>query len=117
MIISTPRFLLAAILIILGICVLVTGVIGIFRIKYVLNRLHAAAMLDSLGLLFISAGVMVIRGLSFDCAKLLMMIALFWIASPLCSHLLMALEVATNKRYRQEAKVTTIEELEEEGEL
>lgn len=114
MTISTPLFLLSAFLITTGIAVLAVGVFGIFKIKYVLNRLHAAAMLDSLGLLLIAAGVMVIRGFSYDSAKLLMMIALFWIASPLCSHLVMALEVATNKEYKKVAKVTTLKELKEE---
>lgn len=114
MTISTPIFLLSALFITAGIAVLVVGVFGIFKIKYVLNRLHAAAMLDSLGLLLISLGVMVIRGFSYDSAKLFMMIALFWIASPLCSHLLIALEVATNSDYKKVAKVTTLEELEKE---
>ena len=88
MTINTITFFFSALLIISGMAVLAVGVIGIFRFKYVLNRLHAAAMLDSLGLLLILAGVMVIRGFSYDSAKLLMMIALFWIASPVCSHLL-----------------------------
>ncbi len=114
MIISTPRFLLSALFVTAGIAVLIIGVFGIFKIKYVLNRLHAAAMLDSLGLLMIAVGVMIIRGFSYDSAKLLMMIALFWIASPLCSHLLIALEVATSKDYKKDAKVTTLEELEKE---
>lgn len=112
MIIDDIAFLFAALFIIAGLIVLIVGVIGIFRIKYVLNRLHAAAMIDSLGLLLIALGVMVIRGFSFDSAKLLMMVALFWIASPLCSHLLISLEVATNKDYKKDAEVVTLEELE-----
>ncbi len=109
-------FFIAAVLITLGILILVIGVIGIFRIKYVLNRLHSAAMLDSLGLFLIALGVMVIKGFSYDSAKLLVMICLFWIASPICSHLLTSLEVATNKDYKKDARVVRIEELEEEEE-
>ncbi|WP_034452677.1 cation:proton antiporter [Butyrivibrio sp. AE2032] len=114
--ISTLTFLLAALLIIAGMAVFAVGVIGIFRIKYVLNRVHAAAMLDSLGLLLISAGVMVIRGFSYDSAKLLMTIALFWIASPVCSHLLVTLEAATNQNLPQDARAVTLEELKKEEE-
>ena len=107
MTINTVTFFFAALLIIAGMAVLAVGIIGIFRIKYVLNRLHAAAMLDSLGLLLISAGVIVIRGFTYDSAKLLMMIALFWIASPVCSHLLSSLEVFTNQDLEKDAKSVT----------
>ncbi len=116
MTINTLTFLVAATLIIAGIGVLIVGIFGIFRIKYVLNRLHAAAMLDSLGLLLIAAGVIVIRGFSYDSAKLLMTIALFWIASPVCSHLLVTLEAATNQNLAQDARAVTLEELEKEDE-
>ena len=116
MTINTITFFFSALLIISGMAVLAVGVIGIFRFKYVLNRLHAAAMLDSLGLLLILAGVMVIRGFSYDSAKLLMMIALFWIASPVCSHLLSSLEVFTNQNLDRDARSVTLEELEKEEE-
>ena len=116
MTINTVTFFFAALLIIAGMAVLAVGIIGIFRIKYVLNRLHAAAMLDSLGLLLISAGVIVIRGFTYDSAKLLMMIALFWIASPVCSHLLVSLESSTNQNLERDARTVTLEELEKEEE-
>ncbi len=111
MTISLWTFMISATLIVFGLIILIIGVIGVFRIKYVLNRLHSAAMIDSLGLLLITAGVMVLRGFSFDSAKLLMMVAIFWIASPLCSHLLASLEVSTNRDYRKDAEVANLEDI------
>ena len=46
---SGIRMIIASVLILAGLLVLISGVIGIFRIRYALNRLHSAAMLDSLG--------------------------------------------------------------------
>ena len=92
------RFIPAAILIALGVAVMITGVIGVFRIRYVLNRMHAAAMGDSLGILLIAAGVMLIFGLSFSTLKILCVVLLFWIAAPACSHLLAGFEVSTNEK-------------------
>ena len=44
------RFALTAVLVVVGLFLIVTGVIAQFRFKYVLNRMHAASMGDSLGL-------------------------------------------------------------------
>ncbi len=94
---SGLRLFAAMVLILAGILVLLAGVIGIFRIKYALNRLHSAAMVDSLGLFLITAGMIVISGFTVDSLKLILIVALFWVASPVCSHLLSALEVSTNE--------------------
>ncbi len=110
---NTVRLLIAATFILSGLLVFISGVIGIFRIKYALNRLHAAAMLDSLGLLLITTGLIVIKGFSFDSLKLLLILGLFWIASPVCSHLLTALEVSTNPHLEDNCEVIGLEEFEE----
>ena len=110
---NTFRFLIAAIFILAGLLVFISGVIGIFRIKYALNRLHSAAMLDSLGLLLITTGLIIIKGLSFDSLKLLLILGLFWIASPVCSHLLAALEVSTNTDLKEDCEIIEMSEFEE----
>lgn len=110
---NTVRLIISSVFILAGILVFISGVIGIFRIKYALNRLHSAAMLDSLGLLLITAGLIVLRGFSFDSCKLLLILGLFWIASPVCSHLLAALEVATNPELKEDCDVIEIPEFKE----
>ena len=104
--ISLWRFILAAVLIACGVAVMITGVIGIFRIKYALNRMHAAAMGDSLGILLIALGVAVIYGISAVTLKVLCVLLLFWIAAPTCSHLLAGFEVSTNDKLSEECEVT-----------
>jgi multicomponent Na+:H+ antiporter subunit G len=110
---NTFRLIIAAIFILAGLLVFISGVIGIFRIKYALNRLHSAAMLDSLGLLLITTGLIIIKGFSFNSLKLLLILGLFWIASPVCSHLLTALEVSTNPDLKDNCEIIDISEFEE----
>ena len=64
--ISPVRFIIAAILIMTGILIMVIQTFGVFRLKYALNRMHAAAMGDSLGIMMIILGMMVIYGFSFE---------------------------------------------------
>ena len=90
------RFLPAALLICAGVAVMAVGTLGVFRIRYVLNRLHAAAMGDTLGLLLVAAGLALLFGWSMTTVKLFVIVLLFWLASPVCSHLLAALEASTN---------------------
>lgn len=103
--ISLIRFIPAAILIALGVIVMAVGTFGIFRIKYALNRMHAAAMGDSLGILLIGAGVCVLFGFSFVTLKICCVIFLFWIAAPTCSHLLAGFEASTNDKLEDECEV------------
>ena len=48
--------------------------IGVFRFKYVLNRMHAAAMGDTLGIGFALAGLILMSGFTFTSVKLLLVI-------------------------------------------
>ncbi|MCR5404390.1 MAG: monovalent cation/H(+) antiporter subunit G [Butyrivibrio sp.] len=102
---TTFNFILSAAFILSGILVLITGTIGIFRVKYVLGRLHCAALLDSLGLLLITSGMIIINGFSFASLKLIIILMLFWIAAPVCSHLVAALEVSTNPELKKTCEI------------
>ena len=63
--ISLIRFIIAAVLIMIGILIMVIQTFGVFKLNYALNRMHAAAMGDSLGIMMIVLGMMVIYGISF----------------------------------------------------
>lgn len=103
--ISLVRFVIAAICIVIGVLIMAIETLGIFRFHYVLNRMHAAAMGDSLGIFMIVLGLIVIYGFSYASAKLLAVVILFWFASPVCSHLLAKLEVSTNDHLDEECEV------------
>ena len=83
---------------------IVLAIIGIFRLNYVLNRMHVAATCDTLGMLFILVGLVFIEGLSFTTLKLVCIVVFFWISSPICSHLIAKIESQTNKNIKKECE-------------
>ena len=96
--ISLIRFIIAAVLIMIGILIMVIQTFGVFKLNY-------ALMGDSLGIMMIVLGMMVIYGISFASLKLLTVLVVFWFASPVCSHLLAKLEVSTNEQIEDECEV------------
>lgn len=103
--ISMARFFIAAVLIMIGILIMAIQTFGVFKLHYVLNRMHAAAMGDSLGIFMIIIGLVIIFGISYASLKMLTVLVLFWFASPVCSHLLAKLEVETNEHLEEECEV------------
>ena len=91
------RFILCAALIIAGLIVMCLGVIGVYRFKYVLNRMHAAAMNDTMGIALVMLGLIVMSGFTFTSLKLLLVIIMLWLSSPVSSHLIGRLEITTNE--------------------
>ena len=95
------RYIIAGILLLIGISIVCIATFGIFKFKYVLNRMHAAAMCDTLALMICLVGVSVLYGISFITLKLILIIIFLWLASPVSSHLIARLEVTTNPEGKQ----------------
>ena len=78
-----------------GLFVFFSAVLGLFRFDYVLNRMHAAAVGDSLGIFCVLIGLMLLHGWSLSAAKTLLIFVFLWLTSPVCSHLVAEMEVST----------------------
>lgn len=87
------RFFIAALLIISGIVMETIAVFGIFKFKFVLNRMHAAAIGDTLALLLVTLGLVVISGFTWFTLKLFLVLMFLWMASSVSSHVLSRMEV------------------------
>ena len=61
----TVRTGIAVVLISLGVLVVAISILGLFRLRNALERLHAGAVTDTLGVLLIVAGLCVLCGLLF----------------------------------------------------
>ena len=96
-IIEWIRFLVGTAFLLSGLAIFIFEMIGVFRFKYVLNRMHAAAMGDTLGIGFSFLGLMIISGLNFTTLKLFLVILFLWFSSPVSSHLIARLEVTTDE--------------------
>ncbi len=108
------RFLAGAVLLLLGLGIFLIEMIGVFRFKYVLNRMHAAAMGDTLGIGFSMIGLIVMNGLDFTSLKLLLVLAFLWFSSPASSHLIARLEVTTDEDGEEHYRKLPLSELEKE---
>ena len=75
------RFGVTALCVVGGLFALLTALLGLFRFDYALNRLHAAAIADTLALGLVLLGVMVAVGFRIQ-----------WYTSPLSSHMLAQFE-------------------------
>lgn len=99
------RFLIGGGLLLAGLATFIVEIAGVFRFRYVLNRMHAAAIGDTLGIGFALLGLIVMSGFNFTSLKLFLVIVFLWISSPVSSHLIARLEVTTNeegeKHYRR----------------
>lgn len=108
------RFIAGAFLLLSGLAIFVIEMVGVFRFKYVLNRMHAAAMGDTLGIGFSLAGLILMNGLNFTSLKLFFVIVFLWFSSPVSSHLIARLEVTTDEEKEEHYRVVKLEELEKE---
>ena len=90
------RFFAAAVLIILGLCSFGAAVLGAYRFGFVLNRMHAAGIGDSLGLLCAVGATTISCAFSLDTLKLILLIVFMWFSSPAASHFLSQVEYYTN---------------------
>lgn len=91
------RFLAGCGLMLAGLTTFVIEIIGVFRFHYVLNRMHAAAIGDTLGIGLALSGLIVMSGLNFTSLKLFLVVMFLWFSSPVSSHLIARLEVTTNE--------------------
>ena len=110
------RFALAAGLTCFGAFVLISSVLGVFRFRYALSRIHAAALVDTLGILTILAGLMVATGFSDATLKMMAVIVFLWLTSPVSSHLIGKLEITVNSELEQHMRVLDAQAVLEEKE-
>lgn len=104
------RFLVGAAFLLSGVAIFFIEMIGVFRFKYVLNRMHAAAMGDTLGIGFSLLGLIVMNGLNFTSLKLFLVITFLWFSSPVSSHLIARLEVTTDEDRENHYRTENLDE-------
>ncbi len=109
------RLIIGCLFILVGMVIFFTELFGVFHFNYVLNRMHAAAMGDTLGISACLIGLMIFSGLNFTTLKMFLIIVFLWFASPVSSHVLSRLEAATNDNLSSHCEIyEDVETLERE---
>lgn len=92
------RTVLSSGLIIFGLMLFAVEIYGVNRFSFVMNRMHAAAIGDTLAMMSCMSGLILYSGLNFTSLKLGLVIVFLFFSSPVSSHLIMNLEVETNEK-------------------
>ena len=99
------QFVIGIVFLLAGLGVFAVQVIGVFKFDYVLNRMHAAAMGDTLGIGISMVGLIILSGWNFASLKMALIIVFLWNASPVSSHLIARLEAMTNPHLERRCEV------------
>ncbi len=108
------QFVIGAFLLLAGLGLFLVEIIGVYRFHYVLNRMHAAAMGDTLGIGLCLAGLIIMSGWNFTSLKLFLIICFLWFSSPASSHLIARLEVTTDSEPEEHYRKVDLDTLEAE---
>lgn len=99
------RLIVGGALLLCGLIIFLIELYGVFHFRFVLNRMHAAAMGDTLGISVSLVGLMIFCGLNFTTLKMMLIVIFLWFASPVSSHLVARLEVTTNENLKSQCQV------------
>ena len=99
------RFVLSAALTAAGLFCLLSAVVGVYKFRYALNRVHAAALIDTVGILLMLLGVIIATGFTVASGKMLVVIAFLWLTSPVSGHLIGRMEITINDELEKDAEV------------
>ena len=86
------RFILVALCMLGGMFTMIVAILGLYRFDFALNRIHSAAMGDTLSLFLFVLGLLIAVGWNVVALKLVLVLLLQWLTSPLSSHMLAQFE-------------------------
>ena len=99
------RLCLAALFLALGLFAFLSEVVGFYRFRYVMSRMHAAAVGDTLGIGSVVIAVAILTG-GWAVLKLVLILLLLFLTGPALTHLIAEAEFrshpAFGKEYREE---------------
>ena len=109
------RFGIVIVLLVFGMSIFFLEIFGVYRFKFVLNRMKIAATGDTLGIGLCLIGLMVANGWDATTAKLALVIVFLWCASPVSSHMIARLEYTTDQTLLENCRMVSMEEAEKEA--
>ena len=102
------RFVLAALFLTSGIIVFGVATLGLYRLKYVLNRIHASSKCDTLGGMLMLIGICIIAGFTFTTLKIIALVVFIWLTNPLAIFMIGRAEVLTNPNLKDEVSILVV---------
>lgn len=105
------RMILAVALMSFGLFSTCVSALGLFRFRSALNRIHAAAITDTISVLCLMCGLALLCGWTVMTLKIGVIVVFMWLAGPVVTHLIAKTELLTERRIDAEAAHEVGEEL------
>ena len=80
------RFIAAAICLIFAAVMECIAVFGVYKFKFVMNRMHSAAIGDTMGLMLGALGLMLLKGSRWFSYKMALVVLFLWMTSTISSN-------------------------------
>ncbi len=96
MIFEWIKFGISAAFTLVGVLAFASAALGVGRFGFCLNRLHAAAVADTVGVFCVTVSAIVYMGFDFVSLKMLSVLVLMMLTSPESTHLLAQLEYSVS---------------------
>lgn len=100
------QFITGLLFLLIGMAIFLIQIFGVYKFKYILNRMHAAAMGDTLGIGLFLTGLMILNGFCFASLKIALIIVFLWCTSPVSSHLICRLEFTVNPHLPRQCELS-----------
>ena len=107
------RLIVATAFIVFGLLLFAVEIYGVNRFNFVMNRMHAAAIGDTLAMMSCMLGLVIYSGFNFTSLKLGPVVVFLFFSSPVSSHLIMNLEEETNEKANTHFLTMSIDDEEE----
>lgn len=90
--------IIGVVFVVIGALCEIPAIIGVFRYRHALMRMHPAAVGDTLGLFFVALGAAFLTGWSFTVFKIFAVVAFMWLTGPVTTHMLSIMTCMTDKK-------------------
>lgn len=90
------RFALTALFLGLALISMITAVLGNSRFGFIMNRIHAAGIGDTVALFFAALAAVIGMGELFPGLKIFLVVVFMWCTSPVATHFLAQIEYYMN---------------------
>ena len=88
MIVESLQLWVGGVIMVSGAATCIIGALGLLRLPDVFARMHAASLVDTLGMLLLVLGMMVIEGFTQNFLKLIILATFVLFTSPVATHAL-----------------------------
>lgn len=95
------REIVGALFVMMGMFVVAVALVGMFRFRYVMNRMHCSAIADTLGVLLVMIGLAFLGMDIFHALKLGLVVVFLWLTSPVATQVIAKVEILTNEHFEE----------------